>query len=302
MLVLEEWFGEEGDGVVECVVGWCGLPEVCDVECVEEEAEDEEVFECGEECAGGAVECAQWCVVYGVCEECGCGGEGEWYGYPDEEEGDGVGYGGGLCCEEWCELWGEEYGGGEAYEEACGGGYLAEEACGPSFDGGEGEDEDGGGVEGGHGLELGLDFDGFVGFDDVALLDVVVVGEADAAFEVGVDFFCVVFEALECVDVSGVDDDAVADEACVVGAADGAVGDVGACYVAYFADVVYLSYFECGGDLFFYFGCEHAFHGGFDVVDGVVDDGVEAYVDALLFCCFACGCGGSYLESYDDGL
>src|SRR5688500_10705696 len=62
--------------------------------------------------------------------------------------------------------------------------------------------------------------------DDVADLEVVVVGEADAAFEAGLDLADVVLEAAQRPDLPLVHDDVVAEQACVrvAGPCDAAVG------------------------------------------------------------------------------
>lgn len=136
-------------------------------------------------------------------------------------------------------------------------------------------------------VELLLDFDFAVGFDGVAFLDVVASLEGDTALEVGGDFLDVVFETLEGGDVAGEDHHAVADEAGFVGTGDFTVDDIGTGDVADLGDVEDLAHFDHRGDFFLDDGLEHAFHGFLDFLDGVVDDGVEADVDAFLLGEFA---------------
>ena len=139
----------------------------------------------------------------------------------------------------------------------------------------------------GLGVEFLLDFDFAVGFDGVAFLDVVTALEGDTALKVGGDFFDVVFEALEGCNVAGEDHHAVANEAGFVAARDFAVDHVGTGDVADLGDVEDLAHFDHGSDFFLDDGLEHAFHGLLDFFDGVVDDGVEANVDAFLLGEFA---------------
>ena len=122
-------------------------------------------------------------------------------------------------------------------------------------------------------VELLLDFYFLEGFDDVAFLDVVAVGQADTALEVGVHFLHVVFEAFERVDFAREDYDAVADEACLVAALHLAVDHVSTGHVTNLGDVVNLTHLDVGGKFFLDNGFEHAFHGFLNVLDSVVDDG-----------------------------
>src|SRR5262245_58990747 len=131
-------------------------------------------------------------------------------------------------------------------------------------------------------LEGRLDLFDIVRLDDVAVLDVVVALEADAALGAVLDLARVVLEALEAGELAGPYDDAVADEPHLGGALDAALDDHAAGDGADLADA------ERGADL-----ClaelllhaprrQQAFHRAAHIVDALVDDVVEADLHALL--------------------
>ena len=98
------------------------------------------------------------------------------------------------------------------------------------------------------------------------------------------------------------DDDAVADDARLVGAADLAVEDVGTGHGSDLGDVEDLTHLELGGDFLLEFGSEHTFHGLLDFFDGIVDDAVGADFHALLLGSLA-GLGRrTHLEGDDDSV
>src|SRR5258708_7750888 len=120
------------------------------------------------------------------------------------------------------------------------------------------------------------------GLDDVALADVVVALDADAALVALRDLARVVLETAQRADLARVDDDRVAHEPDLGLARDLALGDEGARDRARLGDVEDLAHLDLAHELLARDRGEHAHHGLLDVVDGVVDDLVELDVDALL--------------------
>src|SRR5256886_3574576 len=125
------------------------------------------------------------------------------------------------------------------------------------------------------------DFPELVGLDDVALLEVLEVAEADAAFEALLHLTGVVLEPLERRDRAIPDDDAVAQETHPRAACDHAVLHVAARHPADTRDREHLADLGVARDDFLELGLEHADQRLLHVLEHLVDDFVEAQVDAL---------------------
>ena len=93
----------------------------------------------------------------------------------------------------------------------------------------------------------------------------------------------------------------VADEAHAAVAFDEAVGNHTAGNVAHFGNIDDLADFHCAGLLLFLLGGEHAAHGCFHIVDGVVDDVVVADFDVFVFGQLAGGTVGTHVETDNEG-
>src|SRR5574344_29491 len=151
-------------------------------------------------------------------------------------------------------------------------------------------------------LECSFNLNYLEGFDDVALLDVIVAGDAHTGLLAGGDLLCLVLADLERAELSGVDHDAVADEAHLrlldhLAVADDTAGDG-----ADLADAEGLLDLGGGDDLFLLLRLEHTLDTVLDFVDTVVNHGVEADFDAVAVRCPA-GLGGrTHLEADDHGV
>ncbi len=133
-------------------------------------------------------------------------------------------------------------------------------------------------------LEGSLDLDDLEGLDYVALLDVVVVLDTDTALHSGDDFLGVLLASLEGSQVSGVDNDAVTDKTNL-----GALGELSFLDegTGDRADLRYLERLlddSSRGNFLFLLRLEHTFDTVLDLVDRVVDDGVETDFDSFLLC------------------
>src|SRR6476659_4669005 len=137
-------------------------------------------------------------------------------------------------------------------------------------------------------LQRSGDFLDLEELEQVAFLDVVVVLQLDAALEAGGDLADVVLDAAHRLDLAGVDDDVLAQQAEARAAADDAGRDHRA---------------GDGADrLLALLGREHAGHRQLDLVDGVVDDVVVADVDAVVLGELPRPGIGADVEADDDGL
>ena len=136
-------------------------------------------------------------------------------------------------------------------------------------------------------LQRAGDFDDVEAFQLVAFHNFVVAFDHQAALEAHADFFDVVFVAFQRRQFAGVDDHVVADEADMGIAFDHAVGNHTACDVADFGYADDLTDFDHTGNLLFLFRRQHAAHGCFDVVDGIVNDVVVADFHVFIFGKFA---------------
>ena len=74
--------------------------------------------------------------------------------------------------------------------------------------------------------EFLLYFNFLIGFNNVAFFDVIAIGQGNTALKVGGDFFHIVLEAFESIDLAGEYDNAVADEAGFVAALHFSVYDI----------------------------------------------------------------------------
>src|SRR3546814_6199145 len=108
--------------------------------------------------------------------------------------------------------------------------------------------------------------------DDVALLQVLEVAEADAALEAGVDLAHVVLEATQRVDGALPDDRALPQEADLGVPGDGAVEHHAAGDATDAGHGEDLSHLGLAGDHLFVLGGEHAHEGALDVLEARVDD------------------------------
>src|SRR5215216_394345 len=149
--------------------------------------------------------------------------------------------------------------------------------------------------------ELPWDLDQLVGFDRVALLDVLEVVQPDAALIAGRDRAGILLEAPQRPDPPVVDDHAVADQPGLGPAGDLARGDIGP------GDHADPRHPEGLADLggaelaLLVLGGEQALEGLLDVLHHLVDDRVEADVDALAAGQVAGGRGRPHREADDDG-
>ena len=137
-------------------------------------------------------------------------------------------------------------------------------------------------------------------FDDVAFHDVVEVGEADAALVVLLDLADVVAEAAQRLDPVGRDDLGAAPDAGVAAADDPAVGDERAGDDRVLADADDLADLRPALDDLDDLRLEQALEGRLDVVGQLVDDVVQADVDALGLGGAAGGVGDLGVEADDD--
>src|SRR4051812_21854565 len=125
------------------------------------------------------------------------------------------------------------------------------------------------------------DFPELVGLDDVALLEVLEVAEADAAFEALLHLAGVVLETLQRRDLTVPDHDAIAQEPDARAAGDHAVLHVATGHPADARDREHLADLGVAGDDFLELGLEHADQRLLHVFEHLVDDFVEPQVDAL---------------------
>src|SRR5512139_1689445 len=108
--------------------------------------------------------------------------------------------------------------------------------------------------------------------DHVADLEIIVVLEAYAALEAGLDFADVVLEPAQRADAALEDLDAVADESDPVVARDRPVLHEASADVADARNLEHLAHLHRCRDLFLAFRGKHALQRVADVVDGIVDD------------------------------
>src|SRR5215211_4481313 len=144
------------------------------------------------------------------------------------------------------------------------------------------------------------DLDQFVGLDLVGFLDVLEVVEADAALVPGRDRAGVVLEPAQRADAPVVDDHAVADQAGLGPPGDLARGDVRPGDHADPRHPEGLPDLGGAGLALLVLGGEQALEGLLDVLHHLVDDRVQADVDALAVGKFACRRGGPHREADDD--
>src|SRR5215211_7307917 len=145
------------------------------------------------------------------------------------------------------------------------------------------------------------DLDHLVGFDLVAFLDVLEVVQADAALVAGRDRADVLLEAAQGADPAVVDDHAVADQAGPGPAGDLARGDVRPGDHADPRHPERLADLGGAGLALLVLGGEQALEGLLDVLHHLVDDRVQADVDALAAGQVAGGRGRPHREADDDG-
>src|SRR4051794_37141598 len=131
-------------------------------------------------------------------------------------------------------------------------------------------------------LERLLDLTGLEELQDVALLDVGVALEHDAALLALVDLGDVVLEAAQRADPAGPDDRAVADQAGLGTASDLAVGDLTAGDRADARRLEGRLDLGLAERLLDLLGLEHSLHRGAQLFGDLVDHRVGADVDALL--------------------
>lgn len=117
----------------------------------------------------------------------------------------------------------------------------------------------------------------------VADLNVVEVRDRNAALKTVLDLACVIFEALESFDSSGVNDLAVPHDSNLAIAADCAVGDITAGDRTNLADLKGLADFRVSLNRFLVDGLKHARHGLLHFVYQFIDDVVKPDIDLLLF-------------------
>src|SRR5215218_2445447 len=145
------------------------------------------------------------------------------------------------------------------------------------------------------------DLDHLVGFDLVAFVDVLEVVQADAALVPGRDRAHVLLEAAQRADAAVVDDHPVADQAGPGPAGDLARGDVRPGDHADPRHPEGLADLGGAGLALLVLGGEQALEGLLDVLHHLVDDRVEADVDALAGGQVAGGRGRPDREADDDG-
>src|SRR6266699_6831630 len=138
--------------------------------------------------------------------------------------------------------------------------------------------------------------------DDVAGLDVVVVGQPDAALIAGLDLAGVVLEAPEGRHLSRVNDHVVPKQAHLGAARDLAVRHVGAGDRADLGHLEDLPHFGAPQIDLFGFGLQKPEHGVLDLVGDVVDHRVNPDVDFLLLRQVLGTALGPHVVADDDGV
>src|ERR1700733_6971681 len=131
-------------------------------------------------------------------------------------------------------------------------------------------------------LQTARYFPARIALDLVVFLHVVVVLDADAAFGSGAHFVDIVFEALQGLQGALENDDVVSQHANRKVAANVAVDHHAARDRAEFARAEYAANRGKPHDLFLDLGREHAGEHRLDVVDGLVNDAVVAYIDSVI--------------------
>src|SRR6266496_3647106 len=123
----------------------------------------------------------------------------------------------------------------------------------------------------------------YIGFDLVADLDVVEVLKTDTAFEAFAYFGCVILESAQRSDVAFPGDDAIANQTRARLAADNAVDDHGAGHRTNLGHFEDFAYFRLAENLFLLYLLEHSNHRGFNFFLDLINDRMQANVDAFLF-------------------
>src|SRR5205823_6210159 len=129
--------------------------------------------------------------------------------------------------------------------------------------------------------QLALDLPSLEDLHHVALLDVLVVAQHDAALEAGGDLADVVVEAAQRLDLARVDHGAVAHQADLRATAHVAVGDVATGDRADARGAEGLAHLDGADGLLDLLGLEQALHRGAQLLEHAIDDRVAADLDAL---------------------
>ena len=151
-------------------------------------------------------------------------------------------------------------------------------------------------------LKRPLDGLDVVALDDVALADVLIVGERHAALLAGRHLLHLVLEALEGGERAFVDHDVVADEPDLGAALHLALGDAAARDLADLGDVEHLQDARIAQEDLADHRSQQARHGGLNVVHEIVDDVVVADLDARLVRGRLGLHVGAHVEAQHDGL
>src|SRR6476646_1162651 len=151
-------------------------------------------------------------------------------------------------------------------------------------------------------LQRSGDFLDLEELEQVAFLDVVVVLQLDAALEAGRDLADVVLHAPHRLDLAGVDDDVLAQQAEARAAADDARRDHRACHRADLRRHEHRPDLGRADRLLALLVGEHAGHRRLDLVDRVVNDVVVADVDAIVLGELPRPGIGANVEADDHGL
>src|SRR5581483_3206105 len=120
------------------------------------------------------------------------------------------------------------------------------------------------------------------GFDHVTLLEVLELRDLDAALVPLGNLANVVFEAAQRLDFAVEDDGRIADDACLGVTRDLAAGDVAAHDRPDFRDLEYLAHLGTAERDLAHHRRQHAAHGFLEVFFDLVDDLVEAQINAFV--------------------
>ncbi len=140
----------------------------------------------------------------------------------------------------------------------------------------------------------------FKEFELIAFFNIVIAFDVQAALKTFFDFFGVVFEAFERIELAGEDHHIVAQQAQAGTATHHARGDHTACNRANFRGAEDLANLGHADDFLFPVWRQHAADSRFNIIDSVVDDVVVTDVDTIAFSQFARTNIGAGVEAEND--
>src|SRR5699024_4756488 len=145
-------------------------------------------------------------------------------------------------------------------------------------------------------------FNNFIIFNYIAYLNIIVVDDADTTLIAGLYLFNIIFKPFEGINLAIIDDHTIADYAHRIIAIDLAVGYITAGNGSYAGNFEYFAHFGITIQLLAYLRREHAFHGIFHFINGVIDDAEEPDIDLFILSHRSCIDGWPYLEANNDGI